>query len=273
MEEALTLLNRAAEARPELLSNTILVARLQARAGNTGASRETLIHALRRRPESDRLIESLAAVEVQAGNHGRALELLTRHTFEPKHQSYSLLHLWQAAQLMASATESEGGAMGHVRESQRPPSTLGVDDFATLRSARLLVFEALLHRAAGDHESAERSWRAAAQMVDETIGEEGLFRALALHKAGESARAEAWLKNFLSVNERRMISGSAASRAQAHYLAGIYAVFHSGPSQSGTDQAREHFRRSLELDRTFLWAHQALAWLDAGLLPSQYRKR
>jgi len=266
MDEALTMLNRASGERPELLSNTILVARLQAQAGNTGASRETLERALERRPENDRLIESLAAVEVQAGNHRRALELLTQHTFEPKHQSYSLLHLWQVAQLMASAAAGEGDAIEHVRAAQRPPSTLGLDDFATLRSARLLVFEALLHQSAGDQESAARAWRAVAHTADETSGEEGLFHALALHKIGETARAEAWLKNFLIVNERRRISGAATSRAQAHYLAGVYAAFHSGPGQSGPDQAREYFRQSLELDRASLWTRQALAWLDAGLL-------
>ncbi len=266
MEEALTLLKRAAEERPELPSNTILVARLQTQAGNTGASRETLERALKRRPENDRLIEYLAAVEVQGGNPRRALELLTQHTFEPKHQSYSLLHLWQVAQLMASATASKGVAMEHLRAAQRPPSTLGVDDFATLRSARLLVFEALLHQSAGDQESAARAWRAVAHTADETSGEEGLFHALALHKIGETARADAWLKNFLIVNERRRISGGATSRAQANYLAGVYAAFHSGPGQSGPDQAREYFRQSLELDRTSLWTRQALAWLDAGLL-------
>ena len=262
----MTLLKRASEERPELLSNTILVARLQAQAGNTGASRETLDLALKRRPENDRLIESLAAVEVQAGNHRRALELLTQHAFEPKHQSYSLLHLWQVAQLMASATASQGDAIEHVRLAQRPPSSLGLDDFATLRSARLLVFEALLHQVASDQASAGQAWRAAAQTADEALGEEGLFHALALHKIGETARAEAWLKDFLSMNERRGISGSATSRAQAHYLAGVYAAFHSGPSQSGPDQARGYFRQSLELDQTSLWTRQALAWLDAGLL-------
>jgi len=266
MEEAVTLLKRAAEERPELLSNTILVARLQAQAGNSGASREALERALKRRPENDRLIESLAAVEVQAGNPRRALELLTQHTFEPKHQSYSLLHLWQVAQLMASATAGTGVAIEHVRAAQRPPSSLGLDDFATLRSARLLVFEALLHQSVGDQESAARAWRAVAHTADETSGEEGLFHALALHKIGETARADAWLKNFLIANERRRISGGATSRAQAHYLAGVYAAFHSGPGQSGPDQARKYFRQSLELDQTSLWTRQALAWLDAGLL-------
>ncbi len=263
-DEALTLLARAAEQRPDLLSNTILVARLQAQAGDNGAARQTLERALKHRPQHDRLLEALAALEAQSGQPQRALELLAQHSFEPQHQSYALLHVWQAAQLLTSAAVSRtapAAAIAHARAAQQPPATLGMDDFATLRSARLLVFEALSHQAAGDADAARQSWRAAAETANEGGGAEALFRHIALDKLGETTRAEAWLRDFLRANARGQASDRAAARVEAYYLAGIYAAFRAEP-----EAARERFRRCLEIDRTFLWAKQALAWLDAGLL-------
>ncbi len=254
-DEALALLTRAAEQRPELLSHTLLVAQLQAKAGNTNAARQMIERTLKTKPENDRLIEALAAVEAQTGNPQRTLTMLANHTFEPQHQSYSLLHLWQAANLLASVGLSKDEAIKQARAAQRPPANLGVDDFATLRSARLLVFAALLQQA----DAAAQTWQAAAETSHEGLNEEGLFRAIALHKSGATARAEEWFKNFLIVNERNQNSGRL--RAQAYYLAGIYAAF-----RGQLEQARASFRQSLELDRTMLWSQQALAWLDAGLL-------
>lgn len=261
--EALTLLARAAEQRPDLLSNTILVARLQAQAGDNDAARKTLERALKHRPQHDRLLEALAALEAQSGQPQRALELLARHTFEPQHQSYTLLHIWQAAHLMASAAASKSApaaALAHARAAQQPPATLGMDDFAALRSARLSVFEALLHQAAGDVNAARQAWRAAAETANEG-GAEALFRHIALDKLGETARAEAWFRDFLSANARGQAGNRAAARVEAYYLAGVYAAFRAEPEAAG-----ERFRRCLEIDRTFLWGRQALAWLDAGLL-------
>ncbi|MBL8206914.1 MAG: DUF5107 domain-containing protein, partial [Blastocatellia bacterium] len=252
--EALPLLTRAAEQRPELLSHTILVAQLQAKAGNTNAARQIIERALKTKPQNDRLIETMALLEAQSGNAQRTLALLSQHTFEPQHQSYSLLHLWQAANLLVSVGKSKDEAIRLAHAAQKPPASLGVDDFAALRSARLLVFEALLQQ--GDE--AAQTWKAAAETTHEGFNEEGLFRAIALHKSGATARAEEWFKNFLTVNERNKTSGRLS--AQAHYLAGIHAAFRGQP-----EQARTEFRQSLELDRTLLWSQQALAWLDAGL--------
>ncbi|MBS1812311.1 MAG: DUF5107 domain-containing protein [Acidobacteria bacterium] len=254
-KEALPLLTRAAEQRPELLSHTILVAQLQAKAGNTNAARQIIERALKTKPQNDRLIETMALIEAQSGHVQRTLALLAQHTFEPQHQSYSLLHLWQAANLLASVGKSKDEAIRLARAAQTPPASLGVDDFATLRSARLLVFEALLQQ--GDE--AAQTWKAAAATSHEGFNDEGLFRAIALHKSGATARAEEWFTNFLTVNERNKNSGRLS--AQAHYLAGIYAAF-----RGQSEQARAEFRQSLELDRTLLWSQQALAWMDAGLL-------
>ncbi|MEP7270364.1 MAG: DUF5107 domain-containing protein [Acidobacteriota bacterium] len=270
-EEALSLLTRASERRPEHLVTTLLVARLQTSAGRVGIARQAIERALQKQPDNDRLIETRAWVEAQAGQYARAIEVLTEHTFEPKHQSHSLLQLYQATQLMMALDQARQtkypAALERIRAAQRVPSNLGVDDFAALESARLLVFEALLHQASGDEKASSLVWRAAAAMPSASNNEEGLFRAIALAQAGEAAHAEEWFKDFLSANERDKLSSRIETRAQAFYRAGIDAAFRGTRAE-----ARSQFQQSLETDRTFLWAQQAMAWLDAGLLVPLQKK-
>ncbi len=166
--------------------------------------------------------------------------------------------------LDAAKQTKHAAAIDHVHAAQRPPAGLGVDDFAALESARLLVFEALLHRAAGDQKAAAQAWKAAAASVA-TSNDEGLFRAIALVQIGEAARAEEWFKTFLSASERNKQSNRIEMRAQAFYLAGIYAAF-----RGEREAAKENFRRSLEIDPSGLWARQTFAWAESGLLNKQW---
>lgn len=264
-EEALSLLTRAMAERPDHLPTTLLVAKLQVRAGALDAARKSLEQSLRKHPGNDRLLERLATIETLNENHERALQLLTNHVFEPRHQSYSLLQLYQATRMMIALKRYRAGAgaaaIDQVRAAQTPPASLGVDDFAALQSARLLVFEALLQQAAGHQEAANQSWASAAGTTHKEIDEEGLFRAVALLREGKKEKAEAWLKNFTTANERDQSGDRGAARAKSFYLAGVYAAFQGEP-----EQARESFRKCLEIDRSHLWARQALAWLEAGLL-------
>jgi tetratricopeptide (TPR) repeat protein len=259
-DEALSLLSRAAELRSDLLSHTLLVAKLQAQAGNNDAAQQMLERAHQQQPNHDRVTEALAMLAAQSGNHQRALELLRQHTFEPQHQSYALLHLWQATQLMSASKANPTAALTHIRAAQQPPATLGMDDFSTLRSARLLVFEALWQQAKGASDAATKAWQAAAATMSEGK-EEGLFAALALEQTGATERAAMWFRNFRAANERSKTSDNAQARALAFYLAGVDAALHGQ-----AEDARANLRRALEIDRTSLWAQQALLWLDAGLL-------
>jgi tetratricopeptide (TPR) repeat protein len=140
-------------------------------------------------------------------------------------------------------------------------SLLTAPIFAALQSARLLVFEALLQEASGRRETAKQAWASAAGTAHKEIDEEGLFRAIALFQGGKREKAEDWFKNFVKTNQRNQSSDRMATRARGHYLAGVYAAFRGKP-----EEARESFRKSLEIDRSHLWSLQALVWLEAGLL-------
>jgi tetratricopeptide (TPR) repeat protein len=264
-EEGLKLLTRASEARPDHMATTTLVAGINARLGNAAAAREVFQRALDANPGSDALIERLASVEAQLGNDARALELLTTHTFEATHQSYALLHLYRAVQLMraldAYSKSDMAGALAHVHSAAQPPSSLGVDDYATVRSSRLLVFEALLQQAEGNASAAEAAWTAAAATSDDDVESEGLFRAIALVKIGERQKAAAFFADFAAVNDQRKTDGNMNLRTHAYYISGIYASF-----KGDENGAAASFRRALEIDESFLYARQALAWLQAGLL-------
>jgi hypothetical protein len=199
-----------------------------------------------------------------AGQYQRALELILRHTFEPRHQSYSLLALYQTTSLNAASTAFKQSdyrtAIERIRAAGHPPAGLGVDDFAAMRSARLSVFEALLREAAGDPKAALQAWREAAG-TGHTAGDEGIFRAIAMAKTGAATEAESWFKNFLSANEHDKQSNRIETRAQAYYLAGVYEAF-----RGRRNLAQDNFRQSLMNNRSSLWTQQAMTWFEAGLL-------
>jgi len=264
-KEGLELLTRASVARPDHLATTMLLADINARVGNADAARKAIERALEKSPGGDVLIEKLASVEAQLGNEARALELLNSHKFEATHQTYSLLHLYRGVRLMmASDAFKQGdpqGAVTHVRAAAQPPSSLGIDDYATVKSSRLLMFEALLHQAAGNAAEAQSAWRAAAQTRDDDIEGEGLFRAIALLKIGQTQEAKEWLDAFPSVNQQRRTDNSIEVRTQAYCLAGIYAAFRGEDAKAG-----EYFNQALDINQSHLYARQARAWLQAGLL-------
>jgi tetratricopeptide (TPR) repeat protein len=264
-EEGLALLTRASQARPDHLATTLLVANVNARLGHTGEARDAFKQALQLQPNSDQVVQKLASLEAQLGNYSRALEIIDTHKFQATHLSYSLLHLYRGVRLMlalqAAKSSKFSEAMADVGSATRPPSSLGVDDFAAVKSSRLLMYEALLHQAAGESAAAKVAWQAAAKTLDDDIEGEGLFRAIGLYKEGQVQKAEGWFKDFATVNEQRKTDNAVNLRLHAYDLAGVYAALR------GEDAlARENFKKALEIDQSYLYARQALAWLDAGML-------
>jgi tetratricopeptide (TPR) repeat protein len=263
-QKGLERLTQAAEVRPDHMATILLVANINARLGNTQAARLVFEKARKAQPQSDPVLEKLSSLEAQLGNYPRALDLLTGHTFEPTHLSYSLLHLYRGIRLMLALEASKKSrfpeAIVHVQAGAQPPSSLGVDDFASVRSSRLLMFEALLHQASGDSSMAKGTWLTAAQTLDDDIEGEGLFRAIGLYKSGQTQKAEEWFREFVTVNEQRKTDSAVDLRLHAYQLAGIYAAF-----QGDNSLAAENFRKALEIDQSYLYARQSLAWLDAGM--------
>jgi tetratricopeptide (TPR) repeat protein len=263
--DGLALLSRAVDVKPSHSATVILVANLNARAGNPQAARATFERALAVNPGKDPLIERLSGVEMQLKNPEKALEILEKHTFQPTHQVYTLLHLYRAIRLSLAGRAAADGrfdqALEHVRIASNPPASLGIDDFATVKSSRLLMFEALLHEARGNREGAQRAWREAAATGDDDIEGEGLFRAVAIYKLGDRAKAEAWFKEFEPVNEQRKKDSSLDIRTHAFSVAGFYDVF-----RGNTAAAQANFQHSIEVNHAYAYGRQALDWLAAGLL-------
>jgi len=264
-EEAVSFLAQASTVRPDHRATTLLVATTSARMGNSKTAREVFQRALEQQPGKDILVETLAGVEAQLGNLEQALDLVLKHKFQPTHQTYSLLHLYRGIRLSLAQKEASAGnyeaALNHVRAAAAPPTSLGVDDFATIQSSRLLFFEALLHTHRQDPAAAAAAWKAAAATRDDDIEGEGLFRAIALFKTGEKEKAEAWFKEFPAINNQRKTDSNLELRLHAFGLDGIYQAF------LGKDpQARRNFERALDVDPLYLYARQSQAWLDAGLL-------
>jgi tetratricopeptide (TPR) repeat protein len=122
------------------------------------------------------------------------------------------------------------------------------------------MYDALLQQAAGNAAAAQADWQAAAQTLDDDIEGEGLFRAIALYKIGQVQKAEAWFKDFAVVNGQRKTDSAVSIRLHAYDLAGIYAAM-----QGDDGAAREDFQKALEIDQSYLYARQSMAWLEAGM--------
>jgi len=264
-EDGLAFLIRASEAQPANMETAMLVANFSASMGHTDEARQAFERLLKIQPDSDQVLQKLASLEAQMGNDQRALEIMEKHKFQATHLSYSLLHLYRGVRLTLAAESAKSAnfpdALADVAAATKPPASLGVDDFAHLKSSRLLMYDALLQHAAGNSAGAQADWEAAAKTLDDDIEGEGLFRAIGLYKSGQTQKAEAWFKDFAVVNEQRKTDNALDIRLHANDLAGIYAAFRGDDAL-----ARENFKRALDTDQTYLYARQSMAWLDAGLL-------
>lgn len=263
--EGLDLITRASSIRPTHLATTMLTADLQARFGNIEAARESIQRTLKAYPGKDVLLEKLSSLEAQVGNSAIAMEILLKHNFEPAHQTYHLLHLYRGIRLLlaqqAAAQNDSSEALGHMQAAAQPHAGLGIDDFATVPSSRLLLHKALLLQFFGQKAEAVKIWQSAAATRDDDIEGEGLFRAIALDKTGQKQSAMDWIRTFRPINEQRKTDSSVPLRLHAHCLSGYLAAF------EGKDrEAEEHFSKALDVDQSYLYARQGLAWLKSGLL-------
>lgn len=264
-EEAINLLTRALQIRPDHLATVLLVANANARVGHVQAARSVFKKALTLEPNNDLLLQKLASLEAQVGNTEQALKILQSHTFAPTHLSYSLLHLYRGIRLMMALQDAKHSqfskALAQVADAQNPPANLGVDSFAKVTSSRLLMYKALLLQAEGNSAGAEAVWRAAGETLDSDIQGNGLFRAIGLYKSGQRQKADDWLQQFVVINQQRKTDNSLTLRLHAYDMAGIYQAM-----QGNQAKAEENFNRALQIDQSFLYARQGLAWLKAGML-------
>lgn len=261
--QALELLGRASGVRPGDLETSLGVARLYSLAGDSEGALRAVEGALAENRGNDRLTEQKIKLTALLGNYDDALGLLNSHRFSVRHQSYSLLRLYQAVHLLkayeAAAGSSHAEAVRLVRAASEPPESLGVDDFATLSSSRLLFFEALAHELAGNEALAFERWQEAAATVDADTDGEGLFRAIAIQKIGRSEETRTWFAEFEAVNRQRKTDSDLQVRLHAFYLSGIHNAYAGRP-----DAARTDLEEAQKLDGTDLFTRHAQLWLEAG---------
>jgi len=263
VEQALAFLDRAAQAQPGDLGTATGIARLYARRGLIDGALEVVNGALREHPGYDQLIELQIKLMALNGDYDEALQILDAHQFGARHQSYSLLHLYQAAHLLKAyqfaREKSLEQALEQIQVAGQPPSSLGVDDFAALASSRLLFFEALTHSLNSDSASSRDAWRRASETVDQDADGEGLFRAIGLFMVGEREETEKWFAEFEEVNELRKKDNDTSVKVLAYYLSGIYSIF-----RGRIEEGRLDLESALKTDESDLFSRHAILWLNSS---------
>jgi tetratricopeptide (TPR) repeat protein len=271
VDQALPFLERAAQARPGDLGTATGIARLYARQGEMESALRVVNGALEEDPQNDQLVELQVKLTALTDDYDEALRILSTHRFGARHQSYSLLHLYQATHLLKAFQLAEEAsfelALEQIRNAGDPPSSLGVDDFAALASSRLLFFEALTHALNSDAASSRDSWRRASLTVDQDFDGEGLFRAIGLFMSGERKEAERWFSEFEEVNRLRKTDNDTSVKVLAYYLSGIYSIF-----RGELAEGRQELQVAVKTDESDLLARHALLWMDGDVfrgLPQQ----
>jgi tetratricopeptide (TPR) repeat protein len=264
VDQALPFLERAAQAQPGDLGTATGIARLYARQGEMESALQVVNGALKEAPQNDQLIELQVKLTALTDDYDEALRILSTHQFGARHQSYSLLHLYQAAHLLkafqfAGETSFEQ-ALSQIKKAGEPPSSLGVDDFAALSSSRLLFFEALTHALNSDTASSRDAWHRASLTVDQDYDGEGLFRAIGLFMSGEKDKAETWFSEFEEVNRLRKKDHDTSVKVLAYYLSGIYSIF-----RGRLPEGRQELQVAVQTDESDLFARHALLWMDNDL--------
>jgi tetratricopeptide (TPR) repeat protein len=264
VDQALPFLERAAQAQPGDLGTATGIARLYARQGEMESALRVVNGALEEDPQNDQLVELQVKLTALTDDYDEALRILSTHRFGARHQSYSLLHLYQATHLLKAFQLAEEAsfelALEQIRNAGDPPSSLGVDDFAALASSRLLFFEALTHALNSDAASSLDAWHRASLTVDQDFDGEGLFRAIGLFMSGEKGEAEKWFSEFEEVNRLRKKDNDTSVKILAYYLSGVYSIF-----RGKLAEGRQELQVAVQTDESDLLARHALLWIDGGL--------
>ena len=193
----------------------------------------------------------------EQGKFEDALSILKSHDFKPweggqeAHEIFVLAHLEQGKKALAEKRPQ--AAEQAFRQALEYPENLGVGKPYKSQDEEALYWLGMALQSEGKRSQAEDAWKQAASEGEDRTNAAAVFSALALEKLGQNEEAQSILARCRQ----------SASRSDA----GPYSDFVAGIAERYSDlpeEARNHFRRALELNPQFWQARVALNEMKSG---------
>jgi tetratricopeptide (TPR) repeat protein len=212
------------------------LASLYGKAGRFNDELALLRDSLSHTDQKDDLMLHLLHLYLVHGNYADAEQIVTTHTFAPKHRDYQLRDEYRALKYaetaQAFAKRDYATALKLVDEVENPPASLGVDDFQFASTPQMDYSRGRILEALGRKAEADEAYDKCVKSVDLKSGEmesfagSNFYIVLALNKLGQHQEAEKVAAQFETYARTQLDLQRSTRKANGHYTLGLIALFH-----------------------------------------------
>jgi len=212
---------------------------------------------------------------VQLGNYDRASELLATHHFHVWEGGGRIHNVYVDAHLLKGHEHFTAGRFDEALESFSAaleyPKNLEVGrPYSGGRAAQVYYFIGTVFEAMDDANKAKEYYEDVVAM-EYRVSEMSFYQGLVFRRQGQIEKANRIFEELIALGKQRLQAATSLDffakfgerqsemrrRAQAHYLLGLGYL-----GRGDEEEARNQFKKSLELNIHHLWAKQQLLWLD-----------
>ncbi len=230
---AITHLERAVALDPSHMGTTNDLATLYARSARFDDERKLLQQALAQTSDQDDLMLRLLHADLVQGRYEEAEQIVTTHSFAPRHRDYQLRDEYRALKYAQGSRAFQKGdfalALKQLQAAENPPPSLGVDDFQFQSVPRLRYASGRILEALHRDPEAKQAYEQSVKDVDLTAGDRAtynddtVFMLLALDRLGRKAESDDLRRRFESFAQSQLPLKRIHRQAEGHYLLAIAA--------------------------------------------------
>jgi tetratricopeptide (TPR) repeat protein len=231
--EAASQLEKAVALNPSHMATLNDLSALYARAGRFDEQLALLHRAFERAPSDDNLAEQILAANLVKCRYADAQAVVDTHKFQPRHRSYGLRDKYRFLQFGLAAAAFRAAqydkALAHLQSAQKPPVTLGVDDFANQVTPRMAYYQARVLEAQGQPDAARKLYEQNVAIIPTLSGDrdswsaDNVYILYSLDRLNRRAEADRLVSRFENFARTEIDSRNPAHQVASRYVLALLA--------------------------------------------------
>ena len=228
-----------------------------ARAGRFDDEVKLLTASIAHADDKDGLLMRLLQVDLVQARYADAEDIITGHTFAPRHRDTQLRDLYRSLKYAeagkAFSAKRYPEAYAALQAVANPPASLGVDDFQFQATSRLAFQLGVVLDAMGRHDEALGAYAESVKRADGTAGDRATYNSdnilllFALDRLGRESQSDALAAKFAAFAETQLVLKRAHRQAEGHYMLALLAL------RSGNEaKAKQQMEAALSVEPDFL---------------------